>query len=353
MQNSGDLERYITQVLLSALDLGNENSLTGSYSIDVHLINDNEGYFDFVPNFPISFALNADLNKKIMDIVVGACYPMLTFYGSNGPEFVSTDSDNINTARALRFWFKVGTYSRIAGSLSNAYVQDGKLKLMNGFEYDSNVNSGHIAISGASGSGKTQFALYLLSAFYNSGAKISIVDPKLDDSLYHWANNRDDVDYHYPEIGANSNAFDNEALEVLSNAFNEIGKRQSAVLSGDETDFEPYIIFVDEAAAYSSKKIQDIINKIVLMGRSCKVWIWISAQSMDAKTVISSTARDSMGLRVVLSSNPSANDCRYLFKDFDPSSIVIKRDEFPFGLGLIEQQSDGRIVPFLAPKIEK
>lgn len=74
---------------------------------------------------------------------------------------------------------------------------------------------------------------------------------------------------------------------------------------------------------------------------------------MDAKTVISSTARDSMGLRVVLSSNPSANDCRYLFKDFDPSSIVIKRDEFPFGLGLIEQQSDGRIVPFLAPKIEK
>lgn len=353
MLDSGSLERYVTQILLSALDLGDENSLTGSYLVDVQLISDDEGYFDFVPNYPISFALNADLNKKILDIVVGACYPMLTFYGSNGPEFVSTNSNNINTARALRFWFKVGTYSRISGSLLNAFALDGKVKLMNGFEYNSNLNSGHVAISGASGSGKTQFALYLLSAFYNAGAKISIVDPKLDESLYNWATSRDDVDYHYPEIGANSNAFDNEALEVLSKAFNEIGRRQSAVLSNGKTDFEPYIVFVDEAAAYSSKKIQDIINKIVLMGRSCKVWLWISAQSMDAKTVISSTARDSMGLRVVLSSNPSVNDCRYLFKDFDPSSIVIKRDEFPFGLGLIEQQSDGRIVPFLAPKIEK
>lgn len=353
MIDSNQLERYLIQTLLSALELGNENSLTGSYSIDVQLIDDNEGYFDFIPNFPISFALNAELNKKILDIVVGACYPMLTFYGSNGPEFVPTNSNNINTARALRFWFKIGTYSRIAGSLSNAFAMDGKVKLMNGFEYDSNLNSGHIAISGASGSGKTQFALFLLSAFYNAGAKVSIIDPKLDSSLFNWSIDKSRVDYHYPEVGANSNAFDNEALEVLSDAFNEIGKRQSAVLSGDKTDFEPYIVFVDEAAAYSSKKIQDIINKIVLMGRSCKVWLWISAQSMDAKTVISSTARDSMGLRVVLSSNPSANDCRYLFKDFDPSSIVIKRDEFPFGLGLIEQQSDGRIVPFLAPKIEK
>ena len=86
MLDSGLLERYITQVLLSALDLGSENSLTGGYSVNVQLISDDEGYFDFIPNFPISFALNSELNKKIMDIVVGACYPMLTFYGSNGPE---------------------------------------------------------------------------------------------------------------------------------------------------------------------------------------------------------------------------------------------------------------------------
>lgn len=79
MIDSNQLERYLIQILLSALELGNENSLTGSYSINVQLIDDNEGYFDFIPNFPISFALNADLNKKILDIVVGCVLSNVDF----------------------------------------------------------------------------------------------------------------------------------------------------------------------------------------------------------------------------------------------------------------------------------
>lgn len=346
-----DLQKVIESCLQSALSTEGEIASSNGYQVRVDFDSlQEQGHFDFIPNYPVKYPVDKVLNDKILSILSGALYPALTLF-TGGPNFVKTNSSNFSKARALRFYFKTGTYSRmIIDNLDTSYIYDGCLPLMEGFKYDFKHNSGHIAISGASGNGKSVFAEYMLSQFWLIGAKIVIVDPKLDHNLWHFAQKKE-IEYHYPHVGDNPNTFSGEVTNTLSKAINVIGKRQSSILKGKEVDFNPYIVFIDEAAAFSTKQSRELMEKIVLMGRACKVWLFISAQAMDATNVISSIARDSMGLKIVLSSNPSSEDCRYLFKNFDPSDVVIPRDEYKFGVGLIEQKSDGRIVPFLAPYI--
>lgn len=345
-----ELQKYISSVLQSALKTDGETSSLNGYSISVKLDEyTGQGHFDFIPTYPVKYAVDKKLNGEILGILSGALYPFFTLF-AGGPNFVSTNLP-LTRARALRFYFKVGTYSRKKVSIDESYIYSDFLPIMSGFDYDFKHNSGHVAITGSSGSGKTVMVEYLLSQFWLIGAKIIIIDPKLDRNLWSFASSRG-IEYHYPKVDSNPNAFDNETLDVLSKAVKKIGERQSHFLKNKSATFTPYIIFVDEAAAYSSKASRELMEKIVLMGRACRVWLFVSAQSMDATSVLSSTARDSMGLRMILSANPSAEDCRYLMKGFDPNDIVIPHDEYSFGLGLIEQKSDGRVTPLLAPYIQ-
>lgn len=346
---TSEIERFINNVLLTALN-NNDDSLNGGYTIKVN-INGDYGYIDFIPTYPVKYAIDEQLNKSILSILSGACYPMLTLLPVNGPEFVATNSGNINTARALRFHFRVGTFSRL--TISNQFTVVGKnsIPLMDGFAYDPLATSGHIGLSGASGSGKTRLAIYLLSWFkVIMDANITICDPKLDFSLYGFAK-ENNISYYYPKLDDNQNQFENDVYEVLSIALNEISHRQTIILANPKVDLSPYIVFIDEAAAFSNKKTKSMIEKLILMGRSARVWVMLAAQGFDANTVISSTARDSLGLRVILSANPTVEDCRYLIKGYDPSSVVIPRDNYPFGRGLIQKSDDGRVVPFLAPVV--
>lgn len=348
MLTAGDLQRYLTQVLLSALD-GDETSYNGGYTINVRITND-VGSMDLIANYPIGYALDAKFNDQVVSIIAPALYPMATLIPSNGPDYVDTGSDDMTRARALRFHFHLVTYSRINED-DIKFCQGDEIPLMSGYGYNPLANSGHIGLSGASGSGKTKLAIYLLSRLiYQYDAEIHIVDPKLDFDLFNFTI-ANQIDYHYPKIGNNLNSFGNEAYEVLAEAYNEIGRRQEYRISGGKIT-KPYVVLVEEAAAFSTKKIKDLLEKCILMGRSAMCWIIVSAQSFDATSVISSTARDSLGLRVVLSNNPTAEDCRYLLKGFDPSNLVIPRDEYPFGRGLVQQKSDGQILPFLAPTIK-
>lgn len=346
------LQKNLQTVLQVALETGGETVNSNGYRIQVKIDSaQGEGYIDWIPILPTSYTIDKNFNSKLWATLSSVLYPFFTLYPS-GPTFVSTESDDFCDARALRFFFKVGTYSRMhVSDINTSYISDGHLSLMEGYEYDFEHNAGHVAISGSSGTGKSVFAEYLLGQFWLTGAKIVIVDPKLDYHLYHFSQKRH-IEYHYPKVGANQNAFNAEVATVLSKAINVIGERQATVLNGQEQSFRPYIVFVDEAAAFSTKELRNLMEQIVLMGRACRVWLFISAQTMDATTVISSTARDSMGLRIVLSANPTVEDCRYLLKGFDPADIAIPSDGFRFGSGLIEQKSDGRVVPFLAPYIE-
>ena len=355
-----EITEFAEDVLNMSLSGTNgESAISNSFHAESNL---KKGYLDVVFHYPVSFIVDAKLNDEILRALTSAFYPYLTFFPANGPYFVATGSDDITQARALRFYFKVGIYQRLKYdkiSDVHAYKKDGDIlfPLMNGYFYNMTKNSGHIAITGASGNGKTAFSLVLLQMFRSIGADITVVDEKLDFDLYQFCKAAR-IEHLSPAEDQNDNGFLNSVIKALKSAVDEIHKRQRALISNNNAEFKPKVIFIDEAMALTAgaqKKVIDeymgLINRITLMGRSAKVYLVISSQTLEAKSTISSSARDQIGLKILLSNNPTVNDCRYVFKDFDPSSVVITKDGFSKGLGLISQQSDNRIVPFMAPYI--
>lgn len=345
-----------TRLLDTALSVG-ETSASHAYVVRSNV---EGGYLDVIFNLPTSFSLSKELNDNILKVLIGGFYPYLTVFSNNGANFVPTGSEDFSTARAMRFYFKVGQYSRLHfDSLDDCKMNGSKIPLMNGYYYDVYGGSPGIAISGNSGNGKSVVISFILSCVNNSmpNAIIKIIDPKLDYALYNFAKSRN-LDYYSPN--GNMNDYFTDVINVLSLAIDEIHTRQKFILEKGKNDLPPYIVALDEATALSAsitdnkrvKELQALITQICLMGRSARVFLWVSSQTFDASSgALNSTARDQMGLKIVLSSNPTVNDCRYLFKDFDPSTLVVNHDGFEKGLGIAQIQNDNRIVPFMAPFI--
>lgn len=360
--SNNEISTYLESCLNGALNLNGETTLTNSFKIKF-----TEHYFDFIPYLPASYVVSGDLAAQIEQIAMSVLYPFYTVFPANGPQFVKTESSNLANARALRFYLKKGVYERLKfKKLSDVQPflgNDNKwlFRLMKGYNYNSFKGSGMIGISGQSGSGKTIFSLYLLQNFIslpeNLKVDLTVIDPKLDSNLYYFAKNNE-VTYLTPGAGQNSTAFLDEISRNLKEMIDVIHERQKELLSNSRKIFPPKIIFIDEALALTSsqtKKAKDaylaLVDQIMLMGRATNCWLIISAQTWPSGDVVSSSAREQLGLRILLSSAPSKEDCRFLFKNLDhPESIVLNRDGFDRGLGII-QGTDGRIVPFTAPYI--
>lgn len=346
----------------SLLDAGlslNGGSASYAYTVRFNL---DYGYVDVIFNRPTSFIIDKTLNENILKILVSGFYPYLTFFTNNGPEFVATGNNDFSTAMALRFRFKVGQFQRLKFErLSDARMVGSKIPLMVGYDFDLKSSSGMVALSGMSGTGKSTLALYMLACALNGsaefpGAEITIIDPKLDVNLFRFAK-KYSVEYISPS--GNDNEYLNDVKGVLAQAIQLIEQRQKTMITTGKTNFPPKIIFIDEAMALTNsitenKKIKEylaLVTRVTLTGRSASVFLWVGSQTFEVGSVMSSSSRDQMALKVLLSNNPDINDCRYLFKEFDPSSVVLNRDNFEKGLGLASTQPDNRIVPFLAPYI--
>ena len=354
--SNSNLADKARRMLDSALKI-DESSASHAYNVVFNLEN---GYFDVIFNVPTSFALDSDLHNQIQKILIGGFYPLLLIYSSNAPEIVATGSGDFSTARAFRYWFKVGQFQRLRfKNLDEPKMIGSKIQLMKGYSFDLYGASGMVALSGASGNGKTALLCYLLASVLNSmpNSKIRIIDPKLDFALHNFAKSRD-LDYISP--AGNMNDFMNDVKSVLSHAIDEIHRRQNEVIKTGKLVDPPMIIALDEAMAVGAsitdtkavKQYQALITQITLMGRSARVFLFTSAQTFDASSVMNSSARDQMSLKIILSANPTPNDCRFLFKDFDPSTTVVNHDGFSKGLGLASTQPENRVVPFMAPFIE-
>lgn len=360
--SNDEISTYLESCLNGALNLNGETTLTNSFKIKF-----TEHYFDFIPYLPSSYVVSGDLAAQIEQISMSVLYPFYTVFPANGPQFVRTKSENLADARALRFYLKKGVYERLHfenfSDVRPFQGNNGKwlFRLMKGYNYDPFRGSGMIGISGQSGSGKTIFSLYLLKNLVGLPQELrtnlTIVDPKLDSHLFHFAHSYN-VSYLTPGVGQNSTAFLDEVSRELKAMLDVIHLRQHELLQNSQKVFPPKVLYLDEALALTSsqtKKAKDaylaLVDQVMLMGRATNCWLVISAQTWPSGDVVSSSAREQLGLRVLLSVAPSKEDCRFLFKNLEhPESIVLNRDGFDRGLGII-QGVDGRVVPFTAPFI--
>lgn len=359
--SDAEMSNYVKTVLDTALPI-EETSLSHSFDIK---FNQAKGYLDFVPMLPTSYSLDLDFCKRLQHVLVGALYPYFNVFASPAPNFKATGSNRLNDARALRIYFRKGLYHRLRfDKLSDcaAKTNDGyhySIPLMNGYNYRiSTADVCHLGIMGGSGQGKTMLLLYFAQCFLTMNAQLTIIDPKLDTSLYQFAKKRPKITYLNPSAGDNTSVFMSDVLKQLAKVVDLIHYRQQTLIQNPQQTFQSCVIFIDEALALTSflnKKQKEmyssLIDTITLMGRSTSIVLCIAAQGMEANTTLSSTARDQLGLKIVLSPNPGTNETRYLMKDYDPSSVVINKDGFNKGLGLAQMQSDNLIVPFMAPYI--
>lgn len=345
---------HIVSCLNAALaSNSSENSISNAFKIELH-----DRYFDFVPTMPSPFILNADLNRRIYQIVSGACYPYLTFLPTKGPYFVPTDSSRVATARALRFEFIPGQVERLYfEKLSDAHPIGVRVPLMKGLDYDTNTGNGMICVSGISGGGKTVFCLYLLQCFIHLG-EVDIVDPKMDQKLHYFAKSRK-VRYFAPDSEQNDSQFIGDISALVKEKIDLIHDRQRKLLENPAVKFSPNMLFIDEMLALTStisKRDKDLflglLTKVCVMGRATKVGVIISGQEMSAD-VISTAARDQMTLKVLLTPNVNRESCRFMFKELDdPSSIVVPNDG-KSGRGIIQiVHGNNNVLPFMSPIIK-
>ncbi|WP_283586951.1 hypothetical protein [Limosilactobacillus vaginalis] len=357
------ISTYLESCLNSALSLNGESTLTNSFQIKF-----TDHYFDFIPYLPSTYALSGELAANIEMIATSALYPFFTVFPSNGPQYVRTGSNSFANARALRFFLKKGVYERLMfDRLSQVKPFMGNngswlFRLMRGYNYSPFKGSGMIGISGQSGSGKTILSLYLLQNFIslpdNLKADLTIVDPKLDANLFSFARSHS-INYLTPGSDQNATSFLDEVSRALKRLVDEIHRRQRLLIKEPVKIFNPMIIYLDEALALTSSQTTkaknaylSLIDQVMLMGRATNCWLIISAQTWPSGDVVSSSAREQLGLRILLSSAPSKENCRFLFKNLEhPENIVLNRDYFDRGLGIV-QGIDGRVVPFNAPFIK-
>ena len=132
----------------------------------------------------------------------------------------------------------------------------------------------HLAIFGSSGSGKTYASQLLLAKAVLSSAKLIVADFK-GDLEFSFLNNQEHF-YRFERVGL---FFDFVSDTLLKN-------RQS----GQDESRSLIICFIDEMSAYFTmleKKERDTrirqLSRILMLGRSFNIHVWISQQRPDAE----------------------------------------------------------------------
>ncbi|EGC80164.1 hypothetical protein [Lactobacillus iners] len=368
-------------------DANSETTLTNGFRV----VFNQKGYFDVVFNYPTAFVLDSNLAKRIEKIAISSLFPYLTVFTNSGAELVDSDSGDIHTARALRYHFKKGIFRRmIFNNWSDiqpvTYHGQQCFQLQDTYYYPWQSGSKSIAISGKSGTGKTILGIIFLEYFRkvlnfhindlfkhglpsdaNQGG-IVVIDPKLDFELYNWAK-KNQVTYLTPAENDSNTAYLDRCNNHLKECVDIMHARSRELLHNPNTQFKPLIIYIDEALALvsmqSKKSIvtwESLLDQLFLMGRATNIVVIISSQNFkigdSGSGFISSSARDQLNLKILLSSHPSVSpsEGRFLFKDEDVNSVVLNQDGNKFGIGIIEgPQADdpqSRILPFNSPIIQ-
>lgn len=363
---------YGTDCLNARFFDAENSSLNNSFRLDFDL---EEGYCDFVPMFPAHGLLadltsGSELASSVRNTLSSAFYPLLSFYPTE-PFIVAKDSDNINSARGLRFFFSKGHVKRLVYDKLSDYkpipYQNGYfLPMQGGFgrEIASGIKvspdeSSNLLIAGQSGSGKTVTLLGLLNLAtqYGDEGLMTVVDGKNDVLLRNFCRRHPKINYLAPDDQGNN--FVAEVNKVLKKYENLVYRRARQLASGEKTlaDFPYATLVIDESLSFlenanrvDRQNFISLQSKLVLLNRAEKCQLIVSSQNFTGGSDgnISTVARDNFP-NVILLSKSLKRDGRFIYANEDLGSIVIPRDNITSkGIGVIQTNS-GLVTPFLAP----
>lgn len=350
-----EIEQFLLRNLNNALDINGENSFTGSFTIKV--LDDDTGFY-FIPNLPVSYALDKELYFKISSLVAGIIYPFKTLILQANAYFVPLNKSNPNLARALYFPWKDGIPKRMLideefSTFIKKNVSESSIPLMSTTNLD--INSiVHMAIGGTSGSGKSYLTKYLIHCINHLTRDIYLIDPKL--STIFKLGKELNIDVLSPMKGDNLNSFILQVNELLGRQIEKIYSRQDLLLSDDNATFEHTFIVIDELLALvqgSSKQARDsfaqLLGTIALLGRETKVHLLLISQRFDATAFGGNLAvREQINCSILLG-EINSNTTQFLFPNAHIENIIV-----PTGIGtgiikIIDGKHETNIMPFLAP----
>ncbi|AOA00709.1 cell division protein FtsK [Carnobacterium divergens] len=353
------LDKFLLQNLNNALDINGETSYTNSFLI--RLSKNDLGFF-FIPNLPVSYALDSNLYFQVASIASGILYPYKTLLLQNNAYFVPFNIDDPNTARALFFPWVDGIPTRLIIDNIEQFIKE-KVNQQNipVMEHGVSINMDdvvHLAVSGSSGSGKSVFVEYLIRLIHSFTDEIVLIDPKMAD-IYILGKELN-LEVHAPYRGSNLNSFITEVNEVLGQVIDKIYQRQQCLLDNHTTKFAKCYIVIDELLALvqgSSKQARDtfaqLLGTIALLGRATNVSLILVSQRFDAVAFGGNTAvREQINCSIILG-EINTNTTQFLLPNAPIDNIVV-----PNGVGTgIIKFNDGKhnhqIMPLLTPTYRK
>ena len=343
-----ELEKYLTQSLNMALDLGSESSYTNSFAVVVE-----EQGFHFVPRLPAGYLIDNELYFRIFIIANVALYPKYTVLKQNSAYFTALDSEDIHIQRSLFFPWKKGISERLVIPDLKKFAKENKgeqIPLMKNLTVNYNKVTG-ICISGNSGSGKSYFLSYLLEIL-SAMSRLIIIDPKFD-SPSRWARSHE-IEVIHPSSNRSKSDFVSQVNDALSLVLQIIYERQGILYENPAHHFEHLTVVIDEVLALSegvNKQIKEsfmsLLSSIALLGRATNCHLILVSQRFDFNAVPVSV-REQCNLLIQIG-NINSKTIQFLFPDLNPEGIVI-----PLGKGtglvqVIDSEQPYNILPLLTP----
>lgn len=226
-----------------------------------------------------------------------------------------------------------------------------KIEIMKNEYYDFK-RTPHIAVVGATGTGKSMLLTYLIYEVKKLGATVSIIDTKKGD-LY--ALNR--------MLGYNDINTKDEIFKELEQIIETMNFRQDFYSSNkkigvDFTDFDdkPHFLFIDELNATvrlfdkkEREKFNELLTQIIMRGRSGGINVVIGSQQLNAN-VLATELRDQISLKIFLA-NADDNNLK-ISRDMLFGSVLrypkLKKEKFG---GWYSNNS--RVKTFISPNLSK
>lgn len=229
-------------------------------------------------------------------------------------------------------------------NISDVVVSKGSIKLMRGFAWRFDKLP-HALIVGGTGSGKTYFILTLIKAFVESGAELTIVDPKNAD-LADLSCVLPNVYYETEDIISCIDVFTNDMLERSSQmklmpGYKTGGNYADLGLEPHFLIFDEYVAFVEMLDSRSSNRVMSDLKRIAMLGRQAGYFLILACQRPDAK-YLADGIRDQFHFRLALGRN-SELGYKMMFGETDKQFLTM-----PSGCGYADYGTNV-ISQFYAP----